>query len=100
MIFFPEAQRNFADSENRLFVGGDEEACLPTLSVIRQAEGIAFDAEEIAQVGGEEFAALLIVPVCLVAAPVQNSSLIGEGLEQLPLNGGFPFFLLAMPICV
>ena len=65
MTFFPEAQRNFADPENRLFVGGDEEARLPTFSVIRQAEWIAFDAEEVAQVGGEEFAAFLVFPVSL-----------------------------------
>ena len=48
LIFFPEAQRKFAGPEDRLFVGGDEEECLPALSVIRQAEGIAFDAEEVA----------------------------------------------------
>ncbi len=35
LTFFPEAQRNFAGPEDRLFVGGDEEECLPALSVIR-----------------------------------------------------------------
>lgn len=48
LIFFPEAQRNFADPANRLFVGGDEEARLPALAVFRQAEWIALDAEEVA----------------------------------------------------
>ena len=50
--------------------------------------------KNIAQVGGEKLAAFLIAPVGLVAAPVQNASLLGEGLEQLPLNGGVPILLI------
>ena len=94
LTFFPDAQRKFAGPEDRLFVGGDEEECLPALSVIRQAEGIAFDAEEVAQVGGEEFAAFLVASMGLVAAPVQYSTFISEYLEQLPLNGGVPILLI------
>jgi len=70
LIFFPMAQRNFAGEDGWLFVWGNKEECLPTFSVICQTEGVAFDAKEVTQVGGEDFTTLLVFPVGLVTAPV------------------------------
>ena len=81
LIFFPMAQRNFAGKDRWLFVGGNKEECLPTFSVICQAEGIAFDAEEVTQVCSEDFPAFLVPPVGFVAAPIQHAVLVGESLQ-------------------
>jgi hypothetical protein len=75
--------------------------CLPSLAVIRHAKWIAFDPEEFAQVGGEESGGGLVASLGLLAAPVQNPLLLGEGLEQFPLSGGIAVLLVDhAPLCV